>query len=350
MRAPEENPVLPADPITGMNDLRLLVALPALNEEKTVADVIRRIPREIEGIAKVEVLLVDDGSSDRTGEEARAAGATVERHLANRGVGAAFCTALRRFVESGADLLVTLDSDGQFDPTDIPALIAPVLDGQADFTTASRFIDPGLAPSDMTSVKRWGNRTIARIISGLAGRRFHDVSCGMRCYSRKAALELNPMANFTYTQEILLNLAFKHLRIIEVPIRVRGQREFGESRVASNVLHYGVRSLSIILRCYRDYKPMALFGYTAAALGLVGLLLLAFLGIHYLSAGEFTPHKWAGFSGAALVALSLQLLFIGLIGDMLNRHRVYLEELLLDMRRRSARSGEAGPGESFREK
>jgi glycosyltransferase involved in cell wall biosynthesis len=235
----------------------------------------------------------------------------------------------------GADLLVSIDADGQFDPADIPELVRPVVDGEADFTTASRFMDPSLVPDDMATVRRWGNRVLSHIISRLAGQRIHDVSCGMRCYGRRAALELNPMASFTYTQEILLNLAFKHLRIVEVPIRVRGTREFGESRVAASVVSYGIRSVAIILRCYRDYKPMALFGSLAAILGSVGLVLGGFLGVYYLMTGAFSPHKWAGFSSAALLGVAIQLFLFGVVGDMLSRHRIYLEELLRESRRRT---------------
>jgi len=304
---------LARDEVPVVGSAHLLVAIPALDEERTIADVIRSIPRQIAGVGSLEVLVVDDGSTDGTAEEARRAGARVERHESTRGVGAAFCTALHYGRESGADLIVSIDADGQFDAGDIPRLVEPVLRGEADFTTASRFLDPSLIPDDMPAVKRWGNRVMARIISKLAGQRIHDVSCGMRCYGRRAAMELNPMASFTYTQEILLNLAFKHLRIVEVPIRVRGVREHGKSRVANSVIRYGFRTTLIMARCYRDYRPMALFGGLALGVGGVGLLLSTFLGIHYLMTGFFT----------------------GLIGDMLTRHRIYLEELLYESRRRA---------------
>ena len=118
--------------------LRLLVAIPALNEERTVAQVVRSIPREIPGVGRVDIIVIDDGSGDRTADRAAEAGAQVISHPANRGVGAAFQTTLRYAIECGADLIVTLDSDGQFDPQDIPRLIAPVVAGTADFSTASR--------------------------------------------------------------------------------------------------------------------------------------------------------------------------------------------------------------------
>jgi len=328
---PSDSSALPAAP-----QLSLLVILPALDEEKTVGGVIRAIPRDIPGVSRVDVLVVDDGSRDRTGAEAEAAGATVLRHASPQGVGAAFGTALRYGVDAGAELIVSIDADGQFDPADIPALVEPVQSGRADFASASRFLDPALEP-EMPRLKRWGNGVIARLVSRLTGQSFRDVSCGMRCYSRRAALSLNPIGRFTYTQEVFLNLAFKRLRIIEVPIAVRGEREFGKSRVASNLWRYALNTSGIIFRCYRDYRPMLFFGVIAGALTAVGIALLAFLGIHYIGSGQFSPHKWAGFSGIAALMLALLIFVTGLIGDMLNRHRIYLEELLYRERERGTR-------------
>jgi glycosyltransferase involved in cell wall biosynthesis len=311
---------------------RLLVALPALNEEKTIGGVIRSVPSQLVGIDDVEILVVDDGCSDGTVRAAREAGARVIHHPVVLGVGAAFQTALAYGIESAADLIVTIDADGQFDPKDIPKLIAPVLDGSADFSTASRFIDPSLTPK-MPLLKYWGNRMMSRLISSLAGQRLFDVSCGMRCYSRDAALRLNTIAQFTYTQEVILNLAFKHLRVVEVPICVRGVRPFGHSRVARNPLAYGLKAAQIILRCYRDYHPLRLFLGAAALVLLPALALGIFLLSHYIQSGSLTPHKWAGFVAIGLSGLSALLLHAGFVGDMLNRHRIYLEELLYRQRR-----------------
>ncbi|MEM6794031.1 MAG: glycosyltransferase family 2 protein [Acidobacteriota bacterium] len=319
-----------ADPPAGLS---LLVTLPALDEEKTIGEVIGKIPRAIPGVARVDVLVVDDGSSDRTRQRAEEAGAQVLSHASNRGVGAAFHTALTQGLERGADLIVTIDSDGQFDPADIPALIAPVVAGDADFTTASRFIDPALLP-DMPGVKLWGNRMMSRLVSNLAGQKFYDVSCGMRCYHRRAAQQLYLLARFTYTQEVFLNLAFRGLRIAEVPIRVRGERQHGTSRVAGNLWNYGFRTAFIIFRSYRDYHPLRFFGVLAllclAACAGFGLFFLS----HYLTSGKFFPYTWVGVTAGAFFGLAVIMLHFGVIGDMLNRHRIYLEELLHYQRQR----------------
>lgn len=310
---------------------RLLVTMPALNEAATIGQVIRRIPRNIEGIVDIDVLVVDDGSQDGTAAIAEAEGAHVISHSMPKGVGAAFHTILGYGIEHGADLIVTIDSDGQFDPEDIPALIQPILAGRADFVTASRFKDPALVPK-MPKLKIWGNRMMSRLISRMIGQKFHDVSCGMRAYDRKAALQLYLIGRFTYTQEVFLSLAFRDMRIVEVPIVVHGEREHGRSRVASNLLRYAFRTSQIILRCYRDYFPLRFFGGVAAIAMILGALLFAFFILNFLRTGRFSPHLWAGFLAGGSVALALAMLHIGIIGDMMTRHRIYLEEILYHQR------------------
>ncbi len=341
---PTHRPASEAPAAARPEGLRMLVAIPALNEEETVARVIHGIPREIPGIRSVEVVVVDDGSSDCTATCAAAAGARVIRHPQRRGVGAAFHSAVAYGLERRVDLIVSIDADGQFDPADIPALVAPVVAAEADFVTASRFKDPELIP-EMPWLKLWGNRMMSRLISRLAGRRFCDVSCGMRCYSRRAALQLHLLGRFTYTQEVFLNLAFKQLRIAEVPIRVRGQREVGDSRVANSLWRYAFKTVQIIFRSYRDYHPLRFFGGIAVPMLVVATALGTFFFVHYLWTGHFSPHLWAGFAAGALLGMALIMLHMGMIGDMLNRHRIYLEELLY--RQRSAVVDRRGQDASF---
>ena len=307
--------------------MKLVVALPALNEERTIHDVIQRIPKEMPGITKIIALVINDGSTDKTTEEAERAGAVVVEHGHNQGVGAAFQTGVRWAIQNGADIYCSIDSDGQFDPGDIPALIDPVVSGRAEFTTASRFKDKALKP-EMPTVKYYGNWMMSFIISQLCRKRFYDVSCGMRAYSRKALLTLNLVGAFTYTQEVFLNLAFKGIRIEEVPTKVRGVREFGKSRVASNLFRYAYQTLKIIFRVYRDFRPLMLFSIVALILALPGIGMGGFLAVHFIQTGDFSPYKWLGFSSLGLGLLAGISLHMGLIGDMLVRHRLYLEELL----------------------
>lgn len=312
--------------------MKLVVQIPALNEERTVGDVIARIPRRLPGVDEVAVVVVDDGSTDRTAEIARAADAHVVRHPARRGVGAAFRDGLEASMKLGADVIVSIDADGQFNPEDIPAVAGPVLEGRADFVTASRFLDPALVP-EMPAIKRWGNAFMARWVSRLTGREFRDVSCGFRAYGPEAFLRLVLLGDFTYTHETFLSLAFAGVRMEEVAVRVRGVREHGASRVAGNLWTYGWRTAAIILKTYRDYRPLRFFGWLAAAPAAAAGLLLAFLAGWRIYSGGFSPHKWAGFVAAGLGGAALIVYMIGIVAEMLDRVRSAQDELLYRVRR-----------------
>lgn len=314
---------------TGM---KLVVQIPALNEERTIAEVIKAIPARIEGVDEIQVLVVDDGSTDRTGDLARGGGAVVVRHVEPRGVGMAFQSGIRRAEEMGADIVVTIDADGQFNPADIPALVQPILQDKADFVTASRFADSALAPL-MPKAKRWGNDIIASWLSSLIGQRFHDVSCGFRAYSSEAYFRLVLLGEFTYTHETFLNLAFSGMRIKEVPLTVRGQREFGKSRVASNLFTYGWNAASIILKTYRDYRPLRFFGFAAMSILAVAACFFAFLLSYRFHHGEFTPFKWVGVSGVVMSGIAMAVFAMGVVADMLDRVRASQGELLFRLRR-----------------
>lgn len=306
--------------------------IPALNEEKTIADVIRRVPRPMNGIDDLAFVVVNDGSTDRTAELAREAGAQVVSHPRPCGVGAAFRTGLATSIELRPDVIVTIDADGQFRPEDVPLLLAPLLAGEADFVTASRFADRALLP-EMPRAKRWGNDFMARWISTLTGQRFHDVSCGFRAYSSAAFLRLVLLGTFTYTHETFLSLAFAGLRIREVPVPVRGVREHGKSRVASNLLRYGWQTAGIILRTYRDYRPLRFFSWLAAVLMIFGLGFFAFLMSVKIRTGVFTPHKWSGFVAGAFGAAAMVMYLVGVVAEMLDRIRAAQDEILYRVRR-----------------
>jgi len=145
-------------------------------------------------------------------------------------------------------------------------------------------------------------------------------------------LSLNLTGDFTYTQEVFLNLVFKGIRVQEIAMPVRGERQFGESRVASSLFRYASRTSSIIFRAYRDYRPIRFFfGLASLPLGL-GLVLAIFLSWHYLGTGNFSPHKWAGFMSGFFLLLGMILGVVGIVSDMFTRHRLYLEEILYHQR------------------
>lgn len=308
---------------------RLLVILPALNEAMTIQAVIARIPRDIPGIDSVEVLVVDDGSTDDTVQLSRAAGASVISHGKNRGVGAAMQTGLDEAVRRQVSFAVNIDSDGQFAPEDIPKLLAPLVAGETDFATASRFKDPKLVPV-MPAIKRFGNWGMARMVSSIVGQHFDDVSCGFRAYTREALLQLVLSGAFTYTQEMLLVLGQKGLRMLEVPMVVRGVREHGKSRVASNLFRYANRTSRIIFSCVRDFSPGSFFNAAAFVLAFLALGFFAFFIVHRVVAGQFSPHIWSGFTAAFLLGLAFMIFSLGQVAAMVARiRRIQDRELYL---------------------
>jgi glycosyltransferase involved in cell wall biosynthesis len=310
----------------------LMVAIPCLNEAPTIAGVVANVPRQIEGIGRIEIVVFDDGSTDETADRARDAGAEVVSSRNNKGLGATFRDAVGVALEKGADYMVHIDGDGQFDPADIPQVLEPVTDGTGEMATASRFLDKSLVPK-MPLVKRMGNAGVAWIVWLLTGRRFHDVSCGFRAFSRETLLRMNLFGTFTYTQESFLDLIFKDLNIVEVPVKVRGVREFGESRIASSIPRYAVRSLKIMMRAFISYRPFWLFFSLASVFFVIGLAHLVFLGLHYLDTGNFSPHIWAGFVGGSFSFLGVMTLVTGLVGDMLVRIRMNQENILYQLKK-----------------
>ncbi|HEV8573084.1 MAG TPA: glycosyltransferase family 2 protein, partial [Dehalococcoidia bacterium] len=268
--------------------MKLIVMVPALNEEATIARIVERVPRSLAGIEETEVLVINDGSTDNTALEARRAGAALVTLPVRSGLGKVFRTGLEHAMRRGADLVVTIDGDGQFDPADIPKLVSPILEGRADFVTCTRFADPEARPR-MSLVKYYGNRLVTRIINWTCDTRFTDVSCGFRAFNREVVYKLTLFGNFTYTQETFIDLVSKGLRIAEVPLPVRGEREFGKSRVASNIFKYGCNSLAIILRTVRDTNPLKFFGGIGLCVGLLGAGLAAFIAGWWLRYGRTSP-------------------------------------------------------------
>ena len=317
----------------------ICVVIPALNEEKTIADVIRRIPCRIDGIEHVNATVIDDGSTDRTAEFAREAGAEVISNGVNRGLGLTFATGVDAALARGADVIVNMDGDGQFRPEDIPKLIAPILENRADFVTCTRFGNPEWIP-DMPGTKLWGNRMMCRIINCVTRAKpgFTDVSCGYRAYSRDTALKLNLFGRFTYTQETFIDLAAKDVRMTEVPLQVRGERQHGKSRIARSLLKYGMQAGMILLRSARDLHPLRFFGAIGGILLLLGLAAGVFVFGHWLQTGRTTPYQSLLLGSGVSLILAFILFVIALLADMIGRLRKTVDHVFYLEKRRKHNS------------
>lgn len=307
---------------------KCVVIIPALNEEKTIAKVIDNVPDRVFGDVTFEVVVINDGSTDQTEAIARKHGADVISHVRPMGVGTSFSDGIREALKRKADYAVNIDADGQMDPKDIEKLLKPLYGGWSDMVTASRFMDKDNYP-DMPAIKKWGNDRVAGIVSSIVGNKFHDVSCGFRAYNREALLRLNLYGRFTYTQESFINLAGStHVRIMEIPLEIRGEREYGKSRVASSIMRYAIQSGSIILSAFKDYQPVRFFGGLSLICFLIGVFFEAVMFSYYFVTGHFRDYLWSGLIGAFMAIAAMIFLILMIVSDTLGKMRRTGEEIL----------------------
>lgn len=304
--------------------MRLIVNIPAWNEEKTIATVIQNIPRQITGIDEVKVQVVDDGSVDKTVEIAKAAGADfVVSHHRNMGVGAAFKTGIESALQNGADIMVNIDADGQFPVNDIPKFTDLIVTNKADMVVASRF---GIkSAKNMPWIKSFLNRFAASVIGKFLRYPIDDLTCGFRALNRETMLRLNLAYRFTYTQETIVDAISKNLIVKWIPVEVT-YFDDRKSKVVKSVGKFVYQSFLIIIRTVRDARPMVFFGIPGLVLittsGAIGI---AFLG-YYFSHFKVSPFRtWLSLA-VILLLVGVQLLVFALIADMIRNNRKLTEE------------------------
>lgn len=309
--------------------MKLVVMIPSYNEEETIASVIREIPRSIPGVETVEVLVINDGSTDRTVEEARRAGAdTIISFKKNKGLAPGFRAGLETALSMGADIIVNTDADGQYDGTEIPKLIQPILDNKADFVLGSR--TKGTI-EEMPLQKTIGNRMATWVTRQVSGLPVSDGQSGFRAFTRDAAMRLNVMADYTYVQETLIQAANLGLVYTEVPILFR-KRTGGSSRLISNIFNYAKRAGITIIRGYRDYHPLKVFLIAGLVLIFVGVIIGFRPLMYYLDTYSLAYY------GSALVSVlflivGLNVAVMGLVADLLKTQRKIQDEILFRLKK-----------------
>ena len=304
--------------------MKLVINLPAFNEAAKIGETIRQIPWQIKGVDEIFIQIIDDGSKDKTAEIAREAGANeVFSHSLNRGIGVTFRTAVERALENGADIMVNMDADGQFNAEDIVKLIRPIIEKRADLVSASRF---GQKKADnMPRIKYFLNKTAAWIIGKFMNHPIDDLTCGFRAYSWEALLRLNLSGGFTYTQEVIIDAIGKNLKIEWIPTTVTyfGNRQ---SRVVKNIFNYVGNSGKIILKTVRDVRPMRFFGIPAIFLIITSFVFFAYFLVMYLETLKITPYRNILLLAVSLFLVGIQFLIFAFIADMIKTTRKSIED------------------------
>jgi len=297
--------------------MKLVVFSICLNEEKTIGELLDRVPQKIEGVDEIVKMVIDDGSTDDTVKVAKQHGALVYSNGRQKKLAYSFQVAIDRALKLEADIAVNIDGDLQFLPEEISLLVRPIVDSNADFVAGSRF-RKGMRPEHMSKGKYYGNLLGAYVVSKLTDQDFDDVTCGFRAYSKEAMLQMNINSKYTYTQESFQLMASKNLNIVQVPISIKYFKG-RKSRVVKSITSFITLSAFNILRAFRDFAPMKFFGILGLIPFFMGVVCIAFILIHWLSTGDFSPYKFVGFSGIYLVTLGVVVGLFGLLSDMIGR-------------------------------
>jgi len=250
--------------------MKVVVTIPAYNEEESIGKVVENIKKTMRKAKwKHEIIVVDDGSTDKTAKIAKKAGATVFSHPYHYGLAETFRTEMEKVMKRNPDIIVHIDADGQYKPEEIPKLIDPILKKEADLVLGSRFLG---VIEEMPVIKRFGNKLFSKIVSQISGVKINDSQTGFRAFTKGFAKKIKIISNYTYTQEMIIKAVKEKLRIKEVPIHFV-KRKYGKSKLISNPLEYGTKALINIFRIYRDYEPLKFFGSIGASLFSIGVLI-----------------------------------------------------------------------------
>lgn len=318
--------------------MKLFVQIPCLNEEATLPSVLRDVPKHIPGIDSIEVLIIDNGSTDRTVDVARKLGVKhFVRHIGRRGLAQAFRDGLWYSLEHGADIIVNTDGDNQYPGASIPDLIQPILEGRADMVIADRQVQ---TIEHFSPAKKLLQRVGTHVLNRAAGTKVPDAPSGFRAYSREAAIKLNVVTRFSYAMETLIQAGNKNLAIATVPITVNPKTR--ESRLFKNNWEHIFKSGVAILRAFVMYQPLVLFvslGVFFLILGLIPFGHFAWLAITEKSRYVFgTHHLQSLIMGSVLLITSFISFTLGVIADLTRINRSLAEDELEIVKRHMLQS------------
>lgn len=308
--------------------MKLIIQIPCYNEEKTLPVTLRDIPKKFEGIKKVEILIINDGSTDKTVEAAKKAGVDhIVSFTKNKGLAESFTAGIDACLRLGADIIVNTDGDNQYSGKDIQKLIKPILAGAADVVVGDRNVNEiqhfSFVKRKLQSIGSW-------MIRQMSGTNIPDVTSGFRAFSRDAALRLNVISRFTYTLETIIQAGKSNIALAHVPIHTNPPLR--PSRLFRSIRSYIKRSFATITRIYALYEPMKFFFIIGGSIFGVGFIIsMRFLYFFVMRQGE--GHIQSLILSAVLMIVGFQVIMIGLLSDIISANRRLLEDILYRIRK-----------------
>ncbi len=313
--------------------MKLIIQIPCLNEEESLPNTLSAIPKQIPGVDVIEILIVDDGSADRTSEVARRHGVHhIVRFTKRKGLARAFYAGLDAALKAGADIIVNTDADGQYKGADIPRLIQPIIEGRADIVIGNRDIEN---VRQFSWIKKRLQRIGSRVVRQLSGSTIVDATTGFRAYNKEAALKLNIVSDYTYTIESIIQAEHKDLAIANIVIQTNEVNR--PSRLFKSIPEYLKRSAATIIRVYSMFNPFRLFltlGMFFLFVG--GLIGCRFLFFYLLGVGGGKIQSLI--LASVLLIIGFQLLVIGLVADLISSNRRLIEDILLRIKKMELKS------------
>jgi len=304
--------------------MKVFIQVPCLNEEETLLKVLESIPTQIDGVDEIEILIIDDGSSDRTVDVARKHGVThFVKHTRNMGLARSFRDGVDYALAQGADIVVNTDGDNQYPQDRIGDLVKPIIAGEADIVIADRQTQTIV---HFSASKKLMQRFGSHIVNRAASTELPDAASGFRAYSRASLFRLNVLTKFSYCMETIIQAGNKSLQIASVPVVTNAKTR--ESRLFKNTAHHMVKSASAIMRSYLMFKPYVIFATLTGLFGVLAAIpFLRFL-ILWITRGEAAGNVQSLIFGSIMSVAALLSLALGVISDLLRTNRILLEEQL----------------------
>ena len=308
--------------------MKLIVQIPAYNEEATIAQTLRDIPKRIDGIHQIETLVIDDGSTDKTVEAARKAGATHVLQLkTHRGLASAFTAGIDAALRLGADVIVNTDADNQYAGADIARLVTPIVKGTAEVVIGDRDVANSPHMSGFKKLlQRFGSWTVGKA----AAMSVSDATSGFRAFSREAALQINVFNPFTYTLETIIQAGNRNLGVQSVMVKTNAPTR--PSRLYSGIGTYMRKSMATIFRVHTVYRPLKTFFFIGTLLMLAGVTLGGRFLWFYFN-GERGGHVQSLILAAVFLIVGFQTWLIALLADLVAVNRRLSEDMLIRLKR-----------------